>query len=53
MFAVKFWVPESFRQTFRKKNFSETFNLHVVFHFHKIVILMFVVSQTVIHNYGT
>ena len=51
--TIKFWVPERFGQTFRKKKLSEAFNLHVVFHFPKIVILMFVVYQTAIPNYST
>ena len=38
--------------TFRK-NLSETFTLHEVFQLPKTVILMFIVSQTAIHSYGT
>ena len=35
------------------KKLSKTFNLHAVFQVPKIVILIFVVPQTVIYNYGT
>ena len=52
IFAIKFEFLNVFDKPCEKK-LSETLNLHVVFHFPKIVILMYVVSQTAINNFGT